>query len=281
MCRATNTAACPWTDFNATALWRQRLWVHASYLRHLRDAGKPAPSLFDVHGFGVGMIMPDALHTVDLGCASHIIGNILFECLKHFGRAQASQIVGLQEDMKAFYKKANVANRLHGKLTLDQLRTTNSWPKLKGKAAAVRALAPYAAEVAARFNSGSEHDQRRLQVATDLCCFYSTIKSEGRLLSKGALSLLRQVGLRLPGTYAHLAKEALEAGIKAWKLVPKFHIFQHMVGEHAARWGNPRFWWCYSDEDMVGQCIEVAQSCHHNTMSHTALYKWLVLHFED
>ena len=26
--------------------------------------------------------------------------------------------------------------------------------------------------------------------------------------------------------------------------------------------GNPRFSWCYSDEDMVGQLVEVAESCH-------------------
>ena len=43
--------------------------------------------------------------------------------------------------------------------------------------------------------------------------------------------------------------------------------------------GNPRCYWTYADEDMVGHMIEVAQSCHPVTLAATAMFKWLVLQF--
>ncbi len=62
-----------------------------------------------------------------------------------------------------------------------------------------------------------------------------------------------------------------------WKMIPKFHAFQHMCELNAQMCGDPRFWWCYSDEDMVGFMIEVAEACHRSTMASTGLFKWLVL----
>ena len=59
-----------------------------------------------------------------------------------------------------------------------------------------------------------------------------------------------------------------------------------LEGDAQAEWqsvslGNPRFFWCYSDEDMVGQLVEVAESCHPGTMSTTALFKWLTFVFAE
>ena len=42
--------------------------------------------------------------------------------------------------------------------------------------------------------------------------------------------------------------------------------------------GNPRYWWCYSDEDLVGLLIDIAESCHVNTLAISTLYKWIWLH---
>jgi hypothetical protein len=43
--------------------------------------------------------------------------------------------------------------------------------------------------------------------------------------------------------------------------------------------GNPKFYWVYADEDLVGQMIEVSRSCHPTTVAATAMYKWLLLAF--
>ena len=41
------------------------------------------------------------------------------------------------------------------------------------------------------------------------------------------------------------------------------------------------FFCCYSDEDMVGQRVEMAESCHPSTMTTTALFKWLTIVFAE
>ena len=43
---------------------------------------------------------------------------------------------------------------------------------------------------------------------------------------------------------------------------------------------EPSLFWVYSDEDLVGKMVEVAESCHASTTAAIALVKWLVAAFE-
>ena len=45
---------------------------------------------------------------------------------------------------------------------------------------------------------------------------------------------------------------------KLWKFTPKIHLFLHLCEIQCVQYGNPRFWWTYCDEDLVGQLIEVS-----------------------
>jgi len=47
--------------------------------------------------------------------------------------------------------------------------------------------------------------------------------------------------------YYQLASQALTAGVKLWKVVPKFHMLEHMVLDQAP-FQNPRSYHGYSDE---------------------------------
>ena len=282
LCRASNnTPNLFWTDFNPSAGWRSALWSHEGYIAHLESQGKCAPEIFEIVGLRLDMVVPDVLHAIDLGVSAHIVANIFWELLPQFGPNQAEQVKRLQQMIKAFYSRNKVASQMEGKLTLDRLRTMGSWPKLKAKAAAVRNLVPYVAELAAQHNSGSLHDTRRLALANDLHEFYNLLQNEGRFFSASALASVQRLGNSVPILYAHLAAEALDSGTKAWKLVPKFHLYQHLCLHQSASHGNPRFYWTYADEDMVGQMVEVAQSCHPSTMAPTAMFKWLVLQFQQ
>ena len=68
---------------------------------------------------------------------------------------------------------------------------------------------------------------------------------------------------------------------KLWKVTPKLHLLCTFVSGSPCRWVTHDFFWCYSDEDMVGQLVEVAESCHPSTMSTTALFKWLTFVFAE
>ena len=69
---------------------------------------------------------------------------------------------------------------------------------------------------------------------------------------------------------------------KAGKGSPKLHsYFQHMCEWQCLEWRNPKGFDVYSDEDLVGQLLEVAESCHPATMPTTALFEWLTLVFSE
>ena len=85
---------------------------------------------------------------------------------------------------------------------------------------------------------------------------------------------LPELGRNLCMMYAQLSREAFAKGIRMWKFTPKFHLFLHLCEWQAVEYGNPRFWWVYMDEDLVGRLIEVAHGCHPATMAVTAMFKW-------
>lgn len=212
--------------------------------------------------------------------SSHLIGNVFFEIVsveKPWGRTMEANTTALYADMKEYTKKDS--SRLQGKLTIERIRTSGDWPKLKAKAACTRHLSFYARSLCERFNSGSVHDQRRLALCKLLCQFYTAVESEGMFMRAETKAEIARLGSQFVGLYSALAMEAASQNIRAWKLTPKFHLFQHLCEWQCQEYPNPRFYWTYADEDMVGSMVEVAQSCHTRTMAETALYKWLVLLF--
>ena len=63
-------------------------------------------------------------------------------------------------------------------------------------------------------------------------------------------------------------------------MTPKLHMFEHMCEFQALIMGSPRRWWSYSDEDLIGIMVVVAESCHPATLAISILFKWLHLVFD-
>ena len=124
---------------------------HERCLRwRLRNGRSAGPMFSAVRGLRLECCKIDTLHTVDLGAASHIIANIMMACisLHQWGSNQDESILGLRAALAEFYKKTKCQKKMQGKLTIDRIRTSNGWPKLKAKAAVTRYLAPFALELA-------------------------------------------------------------------------------------------------------------------------------------
>ena len=128
-------------------------------MEHLRLEGLVIPFLLLlVIGFRPECIMVDVLHTVDLGLASHIVGNVFWELItKRLFGGSTHQLnnASLYEDMNSWYTRSAKArsSKLQGKLTVDRIRTEGGWPKLKAKAANTRHLAVDALDVWKRFST--------------------------------------------------------------------------------------------------------------------------------
>ena len=278
-CDASSHGPLSFSDCGPDAPWRATRHTHESYLEMLAARGQQVPVLFQkALGMRLEMVAIDTLHTVDLGIALHIGGNVLMECC----RAKAfcdgnidANIAELNEVIKEWYRRnPKVSTRLKGKLTRERIQTSKSWPKLKSKAAETRHLAPFFLEL-----SRKHLDAKRVAVCQLLCEFYSLIHAQGMFLDEPAKERLPLIGRRMCGMFAALSREAFAKGQKGWKMTPKVHLTLHLCEWQATTYGNPRFSWTYSDEDLVGTMVEVAQSCHTSTVVPTAMVKWLVVAF--
>ena len=181
--------------------------------------------------------------------------------------------------MHQWYKDTKFkGSKVQGKLTVERVRTGKGWPKLKAKAAATRQLAPYALLLMQTF--GGPEDRPILALCQLLNRFYELISHQSMFLSDDAKAEVSRLGPRLAMIYASLAEQAATGRVKMWKVNPKLHLFDHLCSWQAVEVGNPRFYWTYSDEDLVGLLIEVAESCHPVTMAASALFKWMHVYFE-
>ena len=110
--------------------------------------------------------------------------------------------------------------------------------------------------------------------------FYNVLDRNGMFLTDAAKQDIQRIGSKLCRTYAKLASEAAASREKLWKATPKLHLFFHLC-EWDVEYGNPRFFWCYADEDLVGQMIKAGESCHPKTLAVASMHKWLTLVFTD
>ena len=87
-------------------------------------------------------------------------------------------------------------------------------------------------------------------------------------------------------SYRHLSAPAHAAAQARWHEVPKFHHFVH-IGLQSLH-GNPRFHWCYMEEDFMGVLEDICSRCTEGTPAEKVvpkmLAKWgfaLGLEFDD
>ena len=183
ICRASSVIEnLLWTNCRANAGWRQTLWTDQAYRRFLRREGLAVPVLLAaVAGMRLENIMIDVLHTVDLGISAHILANVfwILAIVRGVlgGATQSEKVKKLHEDLNAWYRAAKVTTRLQGKLTIERLRTSGQWPKLKAKAAATRHMAGYALHLITAHQDGSEGDALMLAICQMLVRFYQILES--------------------------------------------------------------------------------------------------------
>jgi hypothetical protein len=105
--------------------------------------------------------------------------------------------------------------------------------------------------------------------------FYTIIDTEGQFLSEAAKIELPRLSRLLCKLYSELSTAAYERGVRMWKFPPEIHLFQHLLEYMALYQGNPKYYWTYQDEDLVGAMIELCQTVHVSTLAMSAMFKWV------
>ena len=141
LCKASNHGVdLLWTGEG----WKTTLQSHEDYVTDRVSKGFPLPVLFLIAALRTEGVMIDSMHAVDQGMACHILANILFDMMRSgaFGGTNIpGQLKGLREALDEWYRRNKGRYRIQGKLTIDRIKTSSDWPKLKAKAAATRHLA--------------------------------------------------------------------------------------------------------------------------------------------
>ena len=74
-------------------------------------------------------------------------------------------------------------------------------------------------------------------------------------------------------SYQLMANNALAEGENLYKVTPKFHYFDEVLGLlHTLE--NPRFHAVWLEEDLAGQVARVAKRCHPRTVYLDTLLRW-------
>ena len=269
-----------YTNAKLGAGWRPTVRSHAKYLLELARLGVSLPAVFAMLSLRHEGIMIDVMHACDLGMCSHIVANVIVECLDHFdGGTIDERTAACEEYLNEWVRSQDGSGHgLRGRLTFARLRTAKDWPKLKGKAAETRHMIDFAVHLAGKFNDGSTHDQRRLAVPQLMQEFYQIIDRNDIFLSSEDGARVGDIARDFMSIYGKLSREALLGSIRAWKMPPKFHMWVHIC-EIQALHMNPRLFWTYVDEDMQRQIKAMALSCHPRTVCENVLFKWIVLIF--
>ena len=104
------------------------------------------------------------------------------------GTSHKANVERLDAELKQLYKDNRVDSRLQGDLTVERLRASaknkSGYPKLRGKAAATRHMAPFVLMLARRWDSGTPHDRLRTAVNELIVRVYEIYEASKQYLSE-------------------------------------------------------------------------------------------------
>ena len=228
----------PWNEIGQDAAWRSTVYQSAEewFISHGgRHSVHPVLALPGVSGLTV---IADAMHTLDLGIAHHICGNILFKFCwegRYFPGAGAPQ-----DRLDLFWgivEHRYVARKVNCRipeLSLDHFTNTRrphlTYPCLSTriKAAATRHFVPVLASIFEdRCNAVVLEDHHMLRMLQGLVRAYSVLGSHVDAMLPAAAVAEFQSGIdQCPQHYRWLHVDAFRKGMRLWKEAPKIQFLQ-------------------------------------------------------
>ncbi|OLQ12748.1 hypothetical protein AK812_SmicGene3343 [Symbiodinium microadriaticum] len=125
----------------------------------------------------------------------------------------------------------------------------------------VEGLVPVFASLALQFNDGTETDELLIQLYDSMSQLLDLMDSSGLFSSDDEASQAMERMNTFLESYSNLAAKA--ESDKLWRKTIKFHMCRHLAASF--QWGNPKFVWCFANEDYVGRISKLAHSASFGT----------------
>lgn len=220
-------------------------------LRILQRRGRVCP-LLECPWVTTRIFRMDWLHVSDLGVAADFLGIFFHFVIELFpGSSKKDRCTNLYQEILAFYENNNVSDRFDCMLPTF-FEPADSGYKLRGGAAKVRALVPFAWQLAQEVLDTSVPVEAAIrQAAFHLNEVYQALSSNFH----DPCPHMREHGIKFALQYVALHDHLHNADDKAWRLKPKLHLFLHITSDNSV----PRLTWTYRDEDFGGSVARMAR----------------------
>ena len=257
-CSATNKFGdneAPFTDFRAGAAWRGT--------QAMPEVDHP---LMEVSGVSSAAIRLDLLHLIDLGCAAHLYGNLVWDLVEDHteGPNRIAKLAKVNKSIEETYKSCKIpASRRLQRLNMsDVCMGGEEFPVLKHcKGRRIRYFSKVAVKLAAA-HATTPWGQKRLAALQGMDMAYDSADSstwgleEFKKFKRGCEQFL--------GNYGWLAKQAMKQGLCRYSITQKHHLLACRYIEQC-RIAAPRLTWCYGPESFMSMCIKIAAACVQGT----------------
>ena len=142
---------------------------HWELLERMVHMGRPLSPLLSAPGVRNHIFKVDWLHAIDQGVGADFIGNLFWVLLgKMDGGTQKERLRALWMDIKLYYDEKDIEDKFQT-LTVGMIKARGKPPKLRGKAAEVRALVAYAKKAAHQYLDAEDPvEQTVIQMADHL-----------------------------------------------------------------------------------------------------------------
>jgi hypothetical protein len=246
---------CPITlkdlrEVGEQAAWRTSRLSHDELLQRVRSRGLEPSPLLGLPGVTNEVVLPDWLHAVDLGIGADIVGNLLWAALPKLpGDTLKAKVRALWARLREWYRAHRVQSQLQT-LTVLMLKQPKKAPKLRAKGAELRALVPFAAELAeALLDATQPVELTMVMLGRELRDLYSHMQNF-------APARLAEASRRVAKLWVALEARSPEP---LWRIKPKLHLAQELCEVVAFARGSPRSFWTYRDEDFGGKMAIVGR----------------------
>ena len=211
------------------------------------------------------------MHVADLGVATYLLWNCMYEMLVELGGSYASPLRALGQILtmiQLIAKDLDAESPLFD-LTIGMIIAgPNDAPKLKVKAGEARHLVPIMCCVLRTFfDTSSAHGKLRMYCANALRDCYREMDE----WSDGSATRLGRFGRQFVLLYndLHLERMMIDPWSMRWRLYPKHHMFIHICESGFP----PKSTWTYWDESTIGECAQLCARCHPAKLAVTPISK--------
>lgn len=271
-CRCTLVGETTWTDFRATAPWREARWTKMGW--HAWE-GKSKCSLLQLPGASCYTIAYDYMHVKYLGTDMYQFGSVLALLVRFVLPGSPDEnLKTCWAWLKAFFKQHRTPNpyRYLNRLSMF-LRNKGKYPKLRGKAAEVKSLGP--GLVSLWENKMNEHlaVHRKVLIMLKANCRLEEILAEHKdewALPAGPAIEFEETCATMLLLQTQLAEHFLQESEALFDITSKSHMLQEI--SLMAKCINPRLVWAFCGEDMMQRMQQIAMACvQGNTQGQTTI----------